>query len=112
MPEGARVDVLLATRNSERFLEPMLRSLAVQTHRDFNLIVGDDASSDRTVEIIRSFIASFERPVTLVERRVPSGSATANFASLLAQSRGDYVLLADHDDVWMPDKISEAVRRL
>lgn len=111
-PENSDVDVLLATRNSDSFLEEALDSLVRQTHRDFNLIVSDDASSDRTIPIIRQFERSFARPVTLIERQTPSGSASANFASLLEASTARYVFLADHDDVWLPDKISRSLRRL
>ncbi len=107
-----RVEVLLATCNSERFLEPMLESLATQTFRDFVLVISDDCSTDGTVAIIRRWADRFDNAPELVVREVPSGSAGANFASLLALSRGDYVFLADHDDIWLPEKIFEGLVRM
>lgn len=109
---GTRVEVLLATRDSARYLGELLDSLVAQEHRDFFLIVGDDCSSDDTLAIIDSYRSRFDNPVTVINRSTPSGSARANFADLLHRSHGDYVLLADHDDVWLPGKIGAAVDRL
>jgi hypothetical protein len=47
-----------------------------------------------------------------MRRAAPSGSAAANFASLLAEAEADYLFLVDHDDVWLPDKVAAGVARL
>lgn len=107
-----RVDVLLATRNSARFLDPMLDSLAAQDHRDFHLIIGDDASSDDTLARVERKREGFANPVEVIARTEPSGSARANFSDLIERSRGDYVFLADHDDIWLSHKISTALSAL
>lgn len=100
-----RVSVLLATRNSAEFLGPMLDSLVSQEWCDFELLVSDDCSTDATLDILRAAAPRFCRPPRIVVRETPSGSAQANFRSLLQMADADYVFLADHDDVWMPDKI-------
>lgn len=103
---GTRVEVLMATRNSADFLEPMIESLLAQTHDDFQLVVSDDCSTDATQEILARLAPRFRHPPRLILRETPSGSASANFGSLLAQSTGDYVFLADHDDIWLPGRIA------
>lgn len=107
-----RVEVLLATRNSERYLGELLASLAAQTYRDFALVISDDRSDDDTVDILRTSAGRFANPPEITVRATPSGSARANFASLLARSRGDYVMLADHDDIWYPEKIEAGLARI
>ncbi|MFT4287053.1 glycosyltransferase family 2 protein [Nocardioides sp.] len=107
-----RVEVLLATCQSERYLGELLDSLAAQTYRDFVLVVSDDCSADATADILRDGTRGLANPPEILLRTTPSGSAGANFASLLAGSRGDYVLLADHDDIWLPDKIEAGLARI
>ncbi|WP_172332410.1 glycosyltransferase family 2 protein [Mangrovicoccus sp. HB161399] len=107
-----RVEILLATRNSTDYLEDMLDGLLAQTHDDFHLIVSDDLSEDGTVAMIEARAAEFRNPVKIIRRDTPSGSAQANFRTLLAQAKGDYVFTADHDDIWLPGKIARGLAML
>ncbi|MCX6498865.1 MAG: glycosyltransferase [Arthrobacter sp.] len=107
-----RVEVLLATRDSGRFLGELLDSLATQSFRDFHLVVSDDCSQDDTLAILEAAGPRFAHPPEVIVRTTPSGSACANFAGMLAQTRADYVFLADHDDVWLPEKISRGLDRM
>lgn len=107
-----RVEVLLATYNSTDYLTDMLDSLLAQSYDDFHLVVSDDLSTDGTVEMIEARANAFRNPVTVIRRDTPSGSATANFTSLMARSEADYVFLADHDDIWLPEKIAAGLAQL
>lgn len=108
-PAEPEIDILLATWNSARWLEPLLDSLLAQTVQDFRLIVSDDCSKDETVEILERYRPRFRHPVTLIRRETPSGTAAANFASLMKISRAAYVFLCDGDDVWYPEKLEKFV---
>lgn len=108
----SRVEVLLATRDSAAYLRPLLDSLVAQSHDDFTLVVGDDVSRDETPAIIEEMAPRFRRAPVVRRRDRPSGSASANFSALLADCDADYALLADHDDVWAPDKIERALERI
>ncbi|MGB3166558.1 MAG: glycosyltransferase [Alteraurantiacibacter sp.] len=105
------VDLLLATYNSEKFLVPLLESLIAQSQSDFRLLVSDDCSSDATPAILDEFRPRFAE-MEVVRRDLPSGSAKANFASLLETSDADYALFVDADDVWDADKVAVTVGRL
>lgn len=109
---GKRVEVLLATYNSTDYLAQMLDGLLAQSYDDFHLIVSDDLSTDATVAMVEARAPEFRNPVEIIRRETPSGSAQANFASLFARAKGDYVLTADHDDIWLPEKIARAVAAL
>ncbi len=109
MPDAPTVEVLLATRNSSRYLAPMLESLLRQTWQGFTLVVGDDVSTDDTLRILDDYAPRFAVPPRIVRRESPTGSAAANFGRLLASATADYVLLADHDDEWTADHVERGV---
>jgi glycosyltransferase involved in cell wall biosynthesis len=103
------VDVLLATYNGEKFLPEMLNSLVNQKNVKVNLIVSDDGSSDRTLEILndhRSQFHSFE-----LHRSDHVGS-TQNFIGLLSHARSRVIAFADQDDVWDQNKLLDSARKL
>jgi glycosyltransferase involved in cell wall biosynthesis len=87
------VSVVVATRNSERTLERCLASVRAQTHRDIELIVVDNRSSDRSVEIARRY-------TDRVSDAGPERCAQRN-AGILA-STGDFVLVVDSDMILEP----------
>ncbi len=99
------VDILLATYNGEKFLKEQIDSILNQTYPHFNLLIRDDGSTDRTLEIIKSY----EDPrIKLLDNR-ENGGVVKNFSSLLQASFAPYVLLCDQDDVWSLDKIERLV---
>ena len=55
------VDILMCTYNGEDFIELQIQSILDQTHTDFKLIIVDDTSNDRTVEIIKKMILNDKR---------------------------------------------------
>jgi hypothetical protein len=108
------VQVLLATYNGERYLQSQLASLWAQTNQEFEVLVADDGSSDRTLSILGTAQAeSGGRLRVLFSDRV--GGAAPNFMRLLATSTAPYIFLCDQDDVWLPEKIElmlQEMRRL
>ncbi len=111
-PGTWHVQILMGVRNGARHLPELLDSLAAQTHRDWSLLVGDDASEDASVAGLEAFAG--ENP----DRRVeilpgPCRGSGANFLSLLLRTRpGCAIAFCDQDDVWMPRKIARALGAL
>ena len=95
-----RVTVGMPVRNGERHLAAAVRSLLQQTYGDFELVVSDNASTDRTYELL-SDLASGDARVRVLRRAQPVSAAT-NFNGLLGSARGDYFMWAAHDDLWDP----------
>jgi glycosyltransferase involved in cell wall biosynthesis len=100
--------VLLATYNGERFLEPLLQSLATQTDGNYRLLIRDDGSNDGTGAILERAQAMDSRITVINDGHGSSGSARANFGHLLNQIPDDTgpILFCDQDDVWEPAKIA------
>ncbi len=107
-----RVSVVVCTYNGEKYLRDQLQSILDQTRPPDEVIISDDGSADSTLEIIEEFASSSggpQPPVWRVEtRRTPLG-VSGNFASALAKARGEFIALADQDDVWEPDRLEKAL---
>ncbi len=106
------VQIVMGTWNSARFLSEQLESFSKQSHTDWSLLVSDDGSTDRTRQIVREFADTVPQDVRLVDG--PGNGVAANFLSLLCHSelKPEPVALADHDDVWLPDKLARGVEAL
>jgi len=100
------VSVLLATCNSAKFLKPLVDSILCQTHEDIRLIARDDCSTDSTRDILENIDDPRFR---MMPNDTPSGSAQGNFFAMLTSCDDDYIMFADADDVWMPDKIERTL---
>ena len=103
------VSVLLAVYNAERFVEEAVRSILAQSFKDFELILIDDGSSDRSPEILRKLQGEDER-IRLTIRPNKGIPATAN--EMIAQARGRFLSLMDHDDIKLPHCIETEVNYL
>ena len=102
------VSVCIGTFNRARYLRECLDSVFAQTYRNFEVIVADNASTDETVAIARSY---GER-VKLICRPANSGMCSTTRNEAVRQARGDYVAFLDSDDAWLPDKLARQVRFL
>ena len=100
------IDILMATYNGEKFIREQIDSIINQSYSDWHLIISDDCSSDNTVNIIKKYKAKYPDKISIYENTVRSGSAKANFYRLLSHINNEYVMFADQDDVWLPEKIS------
>ena len=110
--EGARVAILLGTKDGAAFLGEQLQSFADQSHNNWLLVVSDDGSRDTTREMIARFAQAHPQPV--VVRDGPEQGVTANFLSLAADPtiEADFFAFSDQDDVWHADKLTRALARL
>lgn len=99
------VTILLATYNGERYLQKQLESLQQQECKKWKLIVGDDGSKDRTLEILLKFQQKCLNHIEIIKNNPPTGSAKANFMQLLARADTPYIMFCDQDDIWEPHKI-------
>jgi glycosyltransferase involved in cell wall biosynthesis len=95
------VSVVIPTHNRDRFLKAAIQSVLNQTFQDFELIVVDDASTDRTVEVVQSFA---DPRITYIRHETNKGGAAARNNGIRNAS-GKYIAFLDDDDEWMKDKL-------
>lgn len=106
-----KVLILLATYNGEEYISDQIKSILNQTYNNIELIILDDNSKDRTIEIIKRFQKEDNR-VILYHNKVNIG-ILQNFNKLLNIAREieyDYIMLADQDDVWKENKIEKTLK--
>jgi glycosyltransferase involved in cell wall biosynthesis len=106
------IDVLLAVYNGEAYLREFLESLFTQSCSDFQLIVSDNKSTDGTVAILESYSDRFPGRITILPPPLFTVPAVRNFARVADAARSRYVMFADADDVWHPDKIEKTFRAM
>ena len=99
-----RISIAMAVYNGERFIQEQLESFASQTRLPDELVVSDNASTDRTVEIVRDFARRAPFKVRLLINDGDLG-VTKNFERAIRECSGDTIFLSDCDDVWYPNKI-------
>lgn len=111
-PGGSgRVSVVLATFDGERYLQQQLDSLRQQWRAPDELIVVDDGSTDRTLEIVRAFAEQAPFRVVVMDRPEHRGT-NETFGEAISLATGDIIVTCDQDDRWYPDKISFLVESL
>jgi glycosyltransferase involved in cell wall biosynthesis len=103
------VSVIIPAYNADRFIAKTLHSVLEQTYSDFEVIVVDDGSRDRTAEIVRA-ICQQDHRVQLVQQQNRGVAIARNVG--IARSRGIYIAPLDADDIWYPQKLEKQVARL
>src|SRR5215207_6745619 len=102
------VSVIIPAYNHEKFVAECIQSVLNQTFQDFEIIITDDASTDRTVEIIESFDDS---RIKLFKHSKNQGvSIAAN--NCILHAGGRYIAWLSTDDAWYPEKLEIQVRYL
>jgi glycosyltransferase involved in cell wall biosynthesis len=106
----APVTIGLPGFNGEAFLRQAVDSILAQTYTDFELLLSDNCSTDRTAVICQSYLLADPR-IRYVRQPVNIGAAK-NYNGLVALSSGKYFKWAAHDDVLAPRFLEECVRAL
>jgi len=101
-----KVSVLLPVFNGERFVRRAINSVLEQTFQDFELIIVNDGSTDRTPAILHKYSKC---PNVLVIDTVNRGVAKALKLALKC-AVGEYVTFISHDDWWLPYKLEREVK--
>jgi len=102
-----RVSIGLPVYNGERFLKEALDSLLAQTYADFELIISDNASTDQTESICRTYAASDQR--IRYYRNKENVGAARNFNHVFELSSGEYFKWATADDVCSPELVARCL---
>lgn len=98
------ISVVLATFNGERYIAQQLESISRQTRLPDELIISDDNSSDKTIEIVHDWKDHLPFPTKIIKNPYRLG-IPHNFFSAIAYATGDLIALCDQDDLWHPNKL-------
>lgn len=100
-----KVSVVMATYNGEEYITEQLDSIVNQSYPVDEIIICDDKSTDRTIEVITEYILKNKvQQIKLYENSENLGFAE-NFNKALNLADGDYIFFSDQDDIWENNKI-------
>ncbi len=101
------VSVITPTYNTEVFISDTIDSVRAQSYTNWELILVDDASSDRTVSILHEYAAIDDRiKVHVLETN--AGAAIARNTAI-EKASGSYIAFLDADDLWKPEKLAKQI---
>lgn len=101
-----KISVIMSVYNGEKYLRESIESILSQTFSDFEFIIVDDSSTDRSVETIQGY-GDDRIKVTTNEKNI---GLTKSLNKALAQARGDYIARQDADDISLPNRLEEQVK--
>lgn len=104
-----KVSILIPAYNSEKFIAETLRSCVEQTYTDIEIVIVDDGSTDRTLNVAREWEAKY--PFITVFSQPNQGACVARNLAF-EKSTGDYVMWLDADDVISQNKIELQIEAL
>ncbi|MGJ5634666.1 glycosyltransferase family 2 protein [Nostoc sp. CALU 1950] len=102
-----KVSVIIPAYNTEAYIAKSIKSALEQTLTDIEVIIVDDASSDKTVEVAKSF--TDQRLKVIVNQQNLGAAAARNRALRAAQ--GEWIAVLDSDDWYAPERLSKLVSR-
>jgi glycosyltransferase involved in cell wall biosynthesis len=102
-----RVSVVIPTYKAEKFIAKTIQSVLHQTYQDFEILVIDDESPDRSVEICQQFRDPRIRIIRQKNRGLPGARNTG-----IRQAKGEFIGFLDADDIWLPNKLEQHIKHL
>ncbi|MBD8084307.1 glycosyltransferase family 2 protein [Chryseobacterium caseinilyticum] len=91
------ISICIPTYNGEKYLQQALASVTAQTYKNIEVIISDDASTDKTMEICRAFKEDSDFPVHIYPHQ-PAGIG-ANWNHCISKAKGDYIKFLFQDDI-------------
>ena len=104
------VSVVMCTFNGEKYLKEQLDSIIHQTYPVDEILIQDDCSEDGTIGLLDRY--SKEYPNIVFSKNDVRLGVNKNFFSVLSKAKGDYIAIADQDDIWELNKIEEQLQAI
>lgn len=98
-----KISVQICCYNSEKYLDATIRSILAQSFKDWELVIVNDGSTDSTEKIIKGYMNA-DSPITYLYQENKGFAYARNKA--IEHSSGEWIAILDHDDLWVPDKLS------
>jgi glycosyltransferase involved in cell wall biosynthesis len=103
------ISVAMASFNGEKFIEKQIESIYSQTYRNIELVVCDDHSSDSTKILLDKHIKRQNFRYLINKNNL---GFVKNFERAITSCKGDYIALADQDDIWLPHKLETLISNI
>ena len=101
------VSVVMPVYNTAKYVQSAVDSVLLQSYRDFELLIIDDAGADNSIELCREYTDPRIRIISQENRGLAGARNTG-----IRNARGKYIALLDSDDLWEPEKLEHHVAYL
>lgn len=91
--------------NREKLVKESIESVLSQTYKDFELIIVNDGSTDKTKQVIRGYK---DKRIRLIEKE--HSGATETYNRGLKEAKGEFICILGSDDLWMPEKLEKQMQ--
>ncbi|OAB31522.1 Glycosyltransferase involved in cell wall bisynthesis [Flavobacterium fryxellicola] len=108
--EKPLVSIITPSFNSEKFIAETIQSVQNQTYLNWEMIIVDDASSDKTASIVTTMALQDQR-IRMYQLPTNSGTGIARNTAL-SMTKGRYISFLDADDLWKPTKLEKQINFL
>lgn len=102
------ISIIMAAYNAEKTIEQAINSVLSQTYTNFELLVVNDCSTDRTAELVKSIAAKDSR-VRLISNVKNSGVSYTRKHGL-EEAKGSWIAILDSDDAWAQEKLEKQIK--
>ena len=106
------VDILVTTYNTnEKYLRKQIDSILRQKYKNIKIYISDDNSTNpKVAQILKQYKEIDERIELYIQPK--NLGYNKNFEFLLKQSKANYIMFSDHDDIWHKDKVEKSLAKL
>ncbi len=101
------VSIIMPCYNAERYIAQSIESVLAQTYQNWELLITDDCSTDKSVEIISKYSKNDERINVMVPDEHQGIARTRNMS--ISRARGRFIAFLDSDDIWYSEKLEKQV---
>ena len=105
--KSQKVSIVVPVYNAEQYVAETLRSVFAQTYQNFEVIIVDDGSPDRSIDICRQFTDPRIKIIQQSNRGLPGARNTG-----IRHAKGAYLAFLDADDLWLPEKLEKHIKHL
>lgn len=102
------ISIVTPLYNAEKYIEHTIKSIQLQTHQNWEMIIVDDCSKDNGPEILRKY-AEKDNRIKLIKLSENGGGAVARNRAI-KKAKGKYIAFLDSDDLWHPKKLEKQVK--
>lgn len=109
-----KVTVLMSTYNGQKYLREQIDSILKQENVDVSILIRDDGSKDRSFDILSEYAEKYPNIEIIQGKNLGFAESFMNLVYKANEYSSDteYFAFSDQDDIWLPDKLDSAIRRL
>lgn len=106
--ENSLISIITPVYNSSKYIEQTINSVLNQTYQNWEWIIVDDLSTDKSIEIVKKYL-SVDNRIKLISSNINMGSGPARNVAI-KNSTGKYLAFLDSDDLWHKNKLSVHIK--